>query len=86
MCGTMDYLAPEIVNHYSYNTAVDLWSLWALMYELLVGEAPFEDTPVLTYRRIVRCEMTVPSFVSPEAKDLVNNVSSTFYATISGEC
>ncbi|OBT89786.1 hypothetical protein VE02_00877 [Pseudogymnoascus sp. 03VT05] len=44
MCGTMDYLAPEIVNHYTYNTAVDLWSLGVLMYELLVGEAPFEDT------------------------------------------
>lgn len=81
MCGTMDYLAPEIVNHYSYNTAVDLWSLGVLMYELLVGEAPFEDTPVLTYRRIVRCEMTVPSFVSPEAKDLINSVSSIFSAS-----
>ncbi|KFY73660.1 hypothetical protein V499_06268 [Pseudogymnoascus sp. VKM F-103] len=74
MCGTMDYLAPEIVNHYTYNTAVDLWSLGVLMYELLVGEAPFEDTPLLTYKRIVRCEMTVPSFVSPEAKDLINNL------------
>lgn len=74
MCGTMDYLAPEIVNHYTYNTAVDLWSLGVLMYELLVGEAPFEDTTVLTYKRIVRCEMTVPSFVSPEAKDLINNI------------
>ncbi|OBT61358.1 hypothetical protein VE03_09320 [Pseudogymnoascus sp. 23342-1-I1] len=74
MCGTMDYLAPEIVNHYTYNTAVDLWSLGVLMYELLVGEAPFEDTPVLTYKRIVRCEMTVPSFVSPEAKDLIHSL------------
>ncbi|KFY58693.1 hypothetical protein V496_06006 [Pseudogymnoascus sp. VKM F-4515 (FW-2607)] len=74
MCGTMDYLAPEIVNHYTYNTAVDLWSLGVLMYELLVGEAPFEDTPVLTYKRIVRCEMTVPSFVSPGAKDLINSL------------
>ncbi|KFY09061.1 hypothetical protein V492_05657 [Pseudogymnoascus sp. VKM F-4246] len=74
MCGTMDYLAPEIVNHYTYNTAVDLWSLGVLMYELLVGEAPFEDTPVLTYKRIVRRDMTVPSFVSPEAKDLINSL------------
>lgn len=54
MCGTMDYLAPEIVNRYTYNAAVDLWSLGVLMYEFLVGEAPFEDTPVLTYKRIVR--------------------------------
>ncbi|KFZ03453.1 hypothetical protein V502_10934 [Pseudogymnoascus sp. VKM F-4520 (FW-2644)] len=74
MCGTMDYLAPEIVNHYTYNAAVDLWSLGVLMYEFLVGEAPFEDTPVLTYKRIVRCEMSVPDFVSPEAKDLINSL------------
>ena len=44
--------------------------LGVLMYEFLVGEAPFEDTQVLTCKRIVRCEMTVPSYVSPEAKDL----------------
>lgn len=81
MCGTMDYLAPEIVNHYTYNAAVDLWSLGVLMYEFLVGEAPFEDTPVLTYKRIVRCEMSVPDFVSPEAKDLINSVSQYSSAT-----
>jgi aurora kinase len=67
---TLDYLPPEIVNYTSYNNKVDLWSLGVLMYEFLVGEAPFEDTQVLTCKRIVRCEMTVPSYVSPEAKDL----------------
>lgn len=73
-CGTLDYLPPEIVNYTSYNNKVDLWSLGVLMYEFLVGEAPFEDTQVLTYKRIVRCEMTVPSYVSPEAKDLIQKV------------
>ena len=73
-CGTLDYLPPEIVNHTSYNNKVDLWSLGVLMYEFLVGQAPFEDSQVLTYKRIVRCEMTVPSYVSPEAKDLIKSV------------
>lgn len=40
-----------------------------------MGEAPFEDTPVMTQRRIARGEMTVPAFVSPEAKDLIKRVS-----------
>lgn len=75
MCGTLDYLPPEIVNHCSYSESVDLWSLGVLMYELLVGEAPFEDTPVLTYKKIVRCEMNIPEFVSPDAKDLIKSVS-----------
>jgi len=79
MCGTLDYLPPEMIKPGSsdnfYNEKVDLWSLGVLTYEFLVGEAPFEDTPVMTQRRIARGEMTVPSFVSAEAKDLIKRVS-----------
>ncbi|KAM3081650.1 spindle assembly checkpoint kinase [Clarireedia jacksonii] len=78
MCGTLDYLPPEMLRPGSdnyYNEKVDLWSLGVLMYEFLVGEAPFEDTPIMTQRRIARCEMTVPNFVSAEAKDLIKKVS-----------
>lgn len=82
MCGTLDYLPPEMIKPGSqenfYNEKVDLWSLGVLTYEFLVGEAPFEDTPVMTQRRIARGEMTVPKFVSPEAKDLIERVG--FYA------
>jgi serine/threonine protein kinase len=81
LCGTLDYLPPEMIkpgNHDNYYTdKVDLWSLGVLTYEFLVGEAPFEDTPVMTHRRIARGEMTVPNFVSPEAKDLIKRVSYT---------
>lgn len=78
MCGTLDYLPPEMLKPGNqdnwYDEKVDLWSLGVLMYEFLVGEAPFEDTPVMTQRRIARCEMTVPPFVSPEAKDLIKKL------------
>ncbi|RAL15028.1 aurora family serine/threonine-protein kinase [Aspergillus homomorphus CBS 101889] len=78
MCGTLDYLPPEMLKPGSqdnfYNEKVDLWSLGVLTYEFLVGEAPFEDTPVMTQRRIARADMTVPSFVSPEAKDLIKRL------------
>ena len=66
---------PCVVLFTIYNEKVDLWSLGVLTYEFLVGEAPFEDTPVMTQRRIARGEMTVPKFVSPEAKDLIERVS-----------
>ncbi|KAI8626846.1 Pkinase-domain-containing protein [Xylariaceae sp. FL1651] len=78
LCGTLDYLPPEMIRpgsaENSYNEKVDLWSLGVLTYEFLVGEAPFEDTPVMTHRRIARADMTIPSFVSPEARDLIKRL------------
>jgi aurora kinase len=80
MCGTLDYLPPEMLTRGGgkdnfYSEKVDLWSLGVLAYEFLVGEAPFEDTQVMTQRKITRGEYTVPNFVSPEAKDLIKRVS-----------
>lgn len=78
-CGTLDYLPPEMADpkRYGkpYDEKVDLWALGVLMYEFLVGRAPFEDTPAMTHRRIAKADMTIPSFVSPEAKDLIKKVS-----------
>lgn len=79
LCGTLDYLPPEMIKPGSsdnyYNEKVDLWSLGVLTYEFLVGEAPFEDTPVMTQRRIARADMQIPKFVSAEAADLIKRVS-----------
>ncbi|GAB7351159.1 hypothetical protein MBLNU459_g1611t1 [Dothideomycetes sp. NU459] len=78
MCGTLDYLPPEMIkpgkDENWYSEKVDLWSLGVLTYEFLVGEAPFEDTPVMTQRRIARGEMTIPPFVSSEARDLIKRL------------
>ncbi|EMC93473.1 hypothetical protein BAUCODRAFT_125332 [Baudoinia panamericana UAMH 10762] len=78
MCGTLDYLPPEMIKpgreENWYSEKVDLWSLGVLTYEFLVGEAPFEDTPVMTQRRIARGEMTIPAFVSAEARDLIRRL------------
>ncbi|KAF1843409.1 serine/threonine-protein kinase-like protein [Cucurbitaria berberidis CBS 394.84] len=78
MCGTLDYLPPEMLKGGGkdnfYSEKVDLWSLGVLTYEFLVGEAPFEDTQVMTQRKIARGEYTVPNFVSPEAKDLIKRL------------
>ncbi|KAF1948828.1 serine/threonine-protein kinase-like protein [Byssothecium circinans] len=75
MCGTLDYLPPEMLSGVgSYTEKIDLWSLGVLMYEFLVGEAPFEDSQAKTQRRIVRGEYSVPNFVSPEAKDLIKKL------------
>ena len=80
MCGTLDYLPPEMIKQNRgedgnwYSEKVDLWSLGVLTYEFLVGEAPFEDSMVMTQRRIARCEMTIPNFLSREARDLIQRL------------
>lgn len=78
LCGTLDYLPPEMIKSGSkdnwYNEKVDLWSLGVLTYEFLVGEAPFEDTPIMTHKRIARADMTIPEWVSDEATDLIKKV------------
>jgi len=55
MCGTLDYLAPEMVEGRSHDEHVDLWTLGILCYEFLVGSPPFEEEKTdRTYARICR--------------------------------
>ncbi|XP_075757277.1 aurora kinase A isoform X2 [Pelodiscus sinensis] len=53
LCGTLDYLPPEMIEGRTHDEKVDLWSLGVLCYEFLVGKPPFEaDTYQETYRSI----------------------------------
>ncbi|KAJ3415418.1 spindle assembly checkpoint kinase [Chytridiales sp. JEL 0842] len=76
LCGTLDYLPPEMVEGKDHNEAVDLWSLGILCYEFLVGVPPFEDhtSYKATYRRIAKVDLHVPDYVSPDAKDLITQL------------
>ncbi|KAJ2487328.1 spindle assembly checkpoint kinase, partial [Coemansia sp. RSA 2320] len=76
LCGTLDYLPPEMVEGRDHDESVDLWSLGVLMYEFLVGVPPFEDlqSHKATYRRIAKVDLHIPSYVSPEAADLITQL------------
>lgn len=76
LCGTLDYLPPEMIEGRDHDEKVDLWSLGVLMYEFLVGSPPFEaEGHTQTYRRISRVDLKFPAFVSEDAKDLICKVS-----------
>jgi len=55
LCGTPDYLAPEIILSKGYGKGVDFWALGILLYEMLMGFTPFygEPAPMGTYKKIV---------------------------------
>jgi len=78
LCGTPDYLAPEIVTGQGHGKAVDWWCLGVLVYELLSSFPPFfDDEPMGTYRKIIQGKFKFPKYFTPEARDLIARLLRT---------
>jgi aurora kinase len=75
LCGTLDYLPPEMVEDHAHDNRVDIWSLGILCYEFLCGHPPFEaaDHPQ-TYERIKRVDLKFPRHLSPEVCDMISRI------------
>jgi aurora kinase len=63
LCGTLDYLPPEMVEGREHNERVDYWALGVLTYEFLVGNPPFEDTKSVA--REQRCLLSFCASADP---------------------
>lgn len=73
LCGTLDYLPPEMIEGKLHDEKVDLWSVGVLCYEFLVGKPPFEaESNTDTYRRITKVDLQYPSYVSAGARNLIS--------------
>ncbi|KAF4528807.1 hypothetical protein B566_EDAN017310 [Ephemera danica] len=76
MCGTPNYIAPEILNKVGHSFEVDIWSVGCILYTLLVGKPPFETSSLKeTYQRIRNCDYNLSrANLSVEAASLIRSM------------
>lgn len=72
LCGTLDYLPPEMIELKFHDFNVDVWSLGVLIFEFLVGKPPFEHYDKnVTYKKIVTLDFNIPDYINDDARDLI---------------
>ena len=75
LCGTPDYLAPEIILNEGHDLAVDYWALGVLIFEMVVGAPPFyAEDPMEVYEKILGGNPAMPSFFTRNLSDLIKKL------------
>lgn len=75
LCGTPEYIAPEVLLNKGHGKPVDWWTLGILIYEMIVGYPPFVDEdPMGIYQKILSGKIVFPKIFDKEAKSLVKKL------------
>eukprot|EP01067_Filipodium_phascolosomae_P007546 Filipodium_phascolosomae@DN608_c0_g1_i1.p1 len=75
LCGTPEYIAPEVLLNKGHSKPVDWWTLGILIYEMIVGYPPFVDEdPMGIYQKILSGKIVFPKFFDRNAKLLVKKL------------
>ncbi|CAF0783919.1 unnamed protein product [Didymodactylos carnosus] len=75
LCGTVDYLAPEVVQNRGHHKASDWWALGILIYEMLAGYPPFyNQDQFVTYQKILSGKIDFPRYFDYAAKQLLRKL------------
>ena len=77
-CGTVEYMAPEIVGSENYDYGVDIWSLGILLYELIFGHSPFKAKNMKSVILNIKShDLTYDKYITPECKDIIKKILNT---------
>uniref|UniRef100_A0A8C7XCQ2 Serine/threonine-protein kinase PLK4 n=1 Tax=Oryzias sinensis TaxID=183150 RepID=A0A8C7XCQ2_9TELE len=75
MCGTPNYISPEVATRSAHGLESDVWSLGCMFFAFLMGRPPFDtDTVKHTLSKVVLGDYEMPTHVSVEAQDLIDHL------------
>lgn len=75
LCGTPNYISPEVASRSAHGLPTDIWGLGCLLYTLLVGQPPFDTNGVKsTLTQVVMGSYSIPDHISADARNLIQRL------------